>query len=140
MAIPQGPNLRWSLDFVSDCLSDGRRFRVLCVIDDFSRECLTTVVDISLSGIRVARQLDWIVEARGRLCMVVSDNGTELTSNAILKWQAERQVEWHYIAPGKRILRADWVEWGQKADPAPMQNYSSRNLSFAFQKVSDVIC
>ncbi|EIE52842.1 integrase catalytic subunit [Citreicella sp. 357] len=55
MAIPQGPNQRWSLAFVSDSLSDGRRFRVLCVIDDFSRECLATVVDTSLSGQRVGR-------------------------------------------------------------------------------------
>ena len=58
MAIPQEANQRWSLDFVSDALSDGRKFRVLCVIDDFSRECLATVVDNSLSGIRVARELD----------------------------------------------------------------------------------
>lgn len=101
MAIPQGPNQRWSLDFASDALSCGRRFRVLCVIDDFSRECLAAVVDTSLSGVRVARELDWIAELRGYPCMVVSDNGTELTSNAILKWQEERRVEWHYIAPGK---------------------------------------
>ena len=101
MAIPQGPNQRWSLDFVSDSLSDGRRFRVLCVIDDFSRECLAAVVDTSLSGQRVGRELDSIARVRGYPCMVVSDNGTELTSNAILKWQEERQVEWHYIAPGK---------------------------------------
>lgn len=101
ITIPQGPNQRWSLDFMSDALSDGRRFRVLCVIDDFSRECLATVVDTSLSGIRVARELDRIAEMRGYPCMVVSDNGTELTSNAMLKWQEDRQVEWHYIAPGK---------------------------------------
>ncbi|ATU94726.1 transposase (plasmid) [Phyllobacterium zundukense] len=101
MAIPQGPNQRWSLDFVSDSLTDGRRFRVLCVIDDFSRECLATVVDNSISGTRVGRELDRIVEHRGIPCMVVSDNGTELTSNAILEWQQERQVDWHYIAPGK---------------------------------------
>ena len=101
MAIPQEPNQRWSLDFVSDALSDGRRFRVLCVIDDFSRECLAAVVDTSISGIRVARELDRIAEMRGYPCMVVSDNGTELTSNAMLRWQQERQVEWHYIAPGK---------------------------------------
>ena len=101
MAIPQGPNQRWSLDFVSDALVDGRRFRILCVIDDFSRECLATVVDNSLSGVRVGRELDRITEARGRPCMVVSDNGTELTSNAILKWQQDRRVEWHYIQPGK---------------------------------------
>lgn len=101
MTIPQGANQRWSLDFVSDALLDGRRFRILCVIDDFSRECLATIVDNSLSGIRVARELDRICAARGRPCMIVSDNGTELTSNAILKWQQERTVEWHYIAPGK---------------------------------------
>src|SRR5690606_3564947 len=101
LAIPQGPNQRWSLDFVSDSLSGGRRFRILCVIDDFSRECLATVVDVSLSGIRVARELDHIAEMRGYPCMIVSDNGTELTSNAILEWQQDRQVEWHYIAPGK---------------------------------------
>lgn len=90
MAIPQGPNQRWSLDFVSDSLSDGRRFRILNVIDDFSRECLASVVDTSLSGVRVARKLDRIAEMRGYPCMVVSDNGTELTSNAILKWQQDR--------------------------------------------------
>ena len=101
MTIPQGANQRWSLDFVSDALLDSRRFRVLCVIDDFTRECLATVADNSISGIRVARELDRICEARGRPCMIVSDNGTELTSNAILKWQQERAVEWHYIAPGK---------------------------------------
>ena len=101
MAIPQGPNQRWSLDFVSDSLSCGRRFRILNVIDDFSRECLAAVVDTSLSGERVARELDRIAELRGRPCMVVSDNGTELTSNAILKWQEDRKVGWHYIAPGK---------------------------------------
>lgn len=71
MAIPQEPNQRWSLDFVSDSLTDGRRFRVLCVIDDFSRECLATVVDNSISGIRVARELDIIAERRGYPCMVV---------------------------------------------------------------------
>lgn len=101
MTIPQGANQRWSLDFASDALLDSRRFRILCVIDDFTRECLTTVVDNSLSGVRVARELDRICKRRGRPCMIVSDNGTELTSNAILKWQEDAQIEWHYIAPGK---------------------------------------
>lgn len=101
MTIPQGANQRWSLDFASDALLDSRRFRILCIIDDFTRECLATVVDNSISGVRVARELDRICEARGRPCMIVSDNGTELTSNAILKWQEKRRVDWHYIAPGK---------------------------------------
>src|SRR4051794_18966980 len=101
MAIPQGSNQRWSLDFVSDALASSRRFRILTVVDDFSRECLALIADNSLSGMRVARELDRIVEERGPPCMVVSDNGTELTSRAILSWQEERGVEWHYIAPGK---------------------------------------
>jgi len=85
----------------SDTLVDGRRFRILCVIDDFSRECLATVVDNSIAGERVARELDRIAERRGYPCMVVSDNGTELTSNAMLRWQQDRSIEWHYVAPGK---------------------------------------
>jgi putative transposase len=90
-----------SLDFVSDALANSPRFRVLVVVGDFTRECLCLVVDNSLSGIRVARELDRIAEFRGYPRMVVSDHGTELTSHAILAWQEEYQVEWHYIAPGK---------------------------------------
>ena len=101
LLLPHRRNQRWSLDFVADALADGRRFRILAVVDDFSRECLALVVDTSLSGVRVARELDRIVALRGRPRTVVSDNGTELTSNAILRWQEERSVGWHYIAPGK---------------------------------------
>lgn len=101
MMIPQGQNLRWSLDFVADTLAEGRRFRILTLVDDFTRECLGLVVDTSLTGPRVARELDRIAGMRGYPGMLVSDNGTELTSNAILRWQEERGVEWHYIAPGK---------------------------------------
>ena len=101
MAIPQARNLRWSLDFVADTLVSGRRFRILTLVDDFTRECLGLVVDTSLTGLRVARELDRIAELRRYPCMIVSDNGTELTSNAILAWQQQRGVEWHYIAPGK---------------------------------------
>ena len=101
MALPQAANQRWSLDFASDALSDGRRFRILAIIDDFSRECLCLVADTSLSGRRVARELDAIMAVRGRPLTCVSDNGTELTSMAILAWSQEHRVEWHYIAPGK---------------------------------------
>jgi len=101
MAIPQDRNLRWSLDFVMDTLMSGRRFRILTVVDDFTRECLSLVADTSLTAPRVVRELDRIVETRGCPRMIVSDNGTELTSNAILAWQQKHDVEWHYIAPGK---------------------------------------
>jgi putative transposase len=101
IALPQGPNQRWSLDFQSDALADGRRFRIFAVVDDFTRECLALIADTSLPSSRVVRELDAIVIARGRPAMCVSDNGTELTSRAILRWSQEMQVEWHYIAPGK---------------------------------------
>jgi putative transposase len=106
MTIPRGPNQRWSMDFVSDALADGRRFRILVVVDDFTRECLCLVADTSLSGRRVARELDAVIVSRGRPVTIVSDNGTELTSMAILRWSQETSVDWHYIAPGKPTQNA----------------------------------
>jgi putative transposase len=99
-ALPQAPNQRWSLDFVSDCLA-ARRFRILVVVDDFTRECLAAVADTSISGARVARELDALVAGRGRPNIIVSDNGPELTSRAILAWTNRAGLDWHYIAPGK---------------------------------------
>ena len=101
MTVPQGPNQRWSLDFVSDAFVCGRRFRILAVVDDVSRECLALVADTSLSGARVARELTALLCERGKPLLVVSDNGTELTSHAVLTWRQDTGVEWHYIAPGK---------------------------------------
>ena len=101
MVLPQSPNQRWSLDFQSDALADGRRFRIFAVVDDFTRECLALIVDTSLPSLRVVRELDAIVAVRGRPATIVSDNGTELTSRAVLRWSQEMRVEWHYIAPGK---------------------------------------
>ncbi|UJX47316.1 IS3 family transposase [Xanthobacter sp. YC-JY1] len=101
MMIPLRPNERWSLDFVADQMTDGRRFRMLAIVDDCTRECLALVADTSLSGVRVARELDRLLAERGRPKMIVSDNGSEFTSNAILAWTDAARVEWHYIAPGK---------------------------------------
>jgi putative transposase len=78
-----------------------RRLRILTVVDDFSRECVALVADTSLSGLRVARELDAAIATGRRPAMIVSDNGTEFTSKAILRWSQEAVVEWHYIAPGK---------------------------------------
>jgi putative transposase len=99
--LPSGPNERWSLDFVSDSFTDGRRFRILAVVDDFTRECLALIPDTSLPGARVARELDALIARRGRPKSCVSDNGTELTSMVVLKWMKANSVAWHYIAPGK---------------------------------------
>jgi putative transposase len=101
LALPSCPNERWSLDFVSDSFTDGRRFRALAVVDDCTRECLALIADLSLSGVRVARELDAVIATRGKPRTCVSDNGTELTSMAILAWSQASGVDWHYIQPGK---------------------------------------
>jgi putative transposase len=95
------PNQRWSLDFVHDQMATGRRFRILNIVDDVTRECLRAVLDTSISGKRVVRELGDLIAERGAPKMIVSDNGTELTSNAVLAWSGDADVEWHYIAPGK---------------------------------------
>jgi putative transposase len=98
------PECQWRFrkaPILSDAFTDGRRFRILAIVDDFTRECLALVADTSLPGLRVVRVLDAIVTTRGQPAMIVSDNGTELTSMAMLRWSQERQVAWHYISPGK---------------------------------------
>jgi putative transposase len=88
--VPMAPNDRWSLDFLSDQLTGGRRFRVLTVDDDCARECLALVADTSLSGTRV--ELDRLLIERGKPKMMVCDNGSELTSNAILIWADQGRI------------------------------------------------
>jgi putative transposase len=95
------PNARWSLDFVHDQFGSGRRFRILNVIDDVTKECLGAIPDTSISGKRVARELDEIIRRRGKPQLIVSDNGMEFTSNAMLAWTKAADVNWHFIAPGK---------------------------------------
>jgi putative transposase len=106
MTLPQGPNQRWSMDFLSDQFTDGRRFRVFAVVDDFTRENICLIVDTSISGHRVVRELDFVIAIRGKPNCCVSDNGTEFTSMAILRWAKDTGVEWHYIAPGKPTQNA----------------------------------
>jgi transposase InsO family protein len=100
------PNARWSLDFVYDQFANGRRFRVLNIVDDVTKECLGAIPDTSISGRRVARELAAIVARRGKPGSIVSDNGTEFTCNAMLAWCKEAGIDWHFIAPGKPIQNA----------------------------------
>ena len=95
------PNARWSVDFVHDQFAHGRRFRVFNVIDDVTKECLAAVVDTSISGRRVARELSLVIARRGKPDLIISDHGTEFTSNAMLAWSEETGIAWHFIAPGK---------------------------------------
>lgn len=100
--LPLVANQRWSLDLaatrrlrvVADQMTDGRRFRILTVIDNCTRECLALVADTSLSGARVVRELDAVIRQRGRPDTIVSDNGTEYTSNAVLAWADDTGVGW----------------------------------------------
>jgi transposase InsO family protein len=110
------PNQRWSLDFVHDQLASGRRFRVLNVVDDVTRECLAAVVDTSISGKRVVRELADLVAWRGKPGMIVSDNGSGLTWNAVLSWCGETGIGWHHIAPGKRHARTHG--WATRRRPS----------------------
>jgi putative transposase len=100
------PNQCWSLDFVHDQMTTGRRFRVLNVVDDVTRECLAAIPDTLISGKQVVRELIELIAVRGKPGMIVSDNGTELTSNAILEWCGEARIEWHYTTPGKPTQNA----------------------------------
>ena len=96
------PNERWSLDFVSDTLSTGRRFRALTIVDDFSRECIAIEVDFSLTGARVATVLTRSALARGSFPQILkSDNGSEFTGDKMLEWAALARVAQHFIDPGK---------------------------------------
>jgi putative transposase len=99
---PVGPNELWSLDFMSDALAWGRRIRLLCVIDAFTRESLAIEVDTSLPAWRVAQVLDRLIVGRGQAPVeIVMDNGPELTSRALDQWAYERGVRLHFIDPGK---------------------------------------
>jgi putative transposase len=95
------PNARWSVDFVHDQFAQGRRFRIFNVIDDVTKECLAAVVDTSISGRRVAKELTALIARRGKPGLIVSDHGIEFTSNAMLVWSEETGVAWHFIAPVK---------------------------------------
>ena len=101
MPVALRPNDRWSLDFLSDTFGASRRFRILAVNDDCCRENLGLTADTSISGARVARELDALIRLYGKPRSIVSDNGTEFTSRAILRWADQNGVEWHYIDPGK---------------------------------------
>jgi len=103
---PEDVNPRWSMDFMTDTLADGRRFRTLTVIDDFTRECLAIEVDFSLTGERVVRVLDRVADERGCPEAIVIDNGPEFTGRALDGWASQRGVALQFIQPGKPIQNA----------------------------------
>ena len=135
LPLPSTINERWSLDFVSDTCGDGRRFRILCIVDDFSRECLATVVDTSLSGVRVVRELEQLIRERGKPKIIVSDNGTELTSVAVLRWVPGR-VTWHYIEPGKPVQNAYIESFNSRLRDECLNEHAFLNLAEARELIA----
>jgi putative transposase len=101
LAPAHGPNQRWSMDFVHDALVDGRKFRILSVVDDYTRESLCLVPDTSLPGVRVIRELEAVIARRGRPQQCISDNGPEFTGLAMMHWAYSLRLDWHFIDPGK---------------------------------------
>jgi putative transposase len=106
LAVPTGPNERWSMDFVSDALGNGRKFRALTIVDDFTRECPAIEVDFSLPGERVARVLDGLAATRGLPAAIVCDNGPEFAGHVLDQWAHARGVTLAFIEPGKPVQNA----------------------------------
>ena len=105
MLVPAQPNERWSVDFMSDQLANGRRFRILNIVDDFSRQCVGQIVDTSISGQRLARFLDELGQS-ALPKVLVCDNGSELTSKAMFFWSQGSGTKLHFIQPGKPMQNA----------------------------------
>ena len=103
---PQRPNQVWSLDFMSDSLWNGKRFRVLNVIDDYNREILAIEPDTSLPTLRVIRVLEMLKETRGLPSMIRSDNGPEFISQKLEDWSKENKVKLIFIQPGSPTQNA----------------------------------
>lgn len=121
LAVPERPNVTWSMDFMADRLEDGRAFRLLNVLDDFNREGLGIEVDFSLPAERVIRSLDNIIEWRGKPCTIRVDNGPEYISHALLEWAEKRSITLAHIQPGQpqqnayierynRTVRHEWLD------------------------------
>jgi len=102
MALPSRRTERWSLDFVSDQLATGRRFRILNVIDDYTRECVGQIVDTSISGHRLSVFLDYLGEGQGLPREIILDNGPELTSKAMFLWSRKTGVKLNFIQPARQ--------------------------------------
>lgn len=117
-------NERWSMDFVSDCLDGGRKFRALTIVDDFTRESPAIEVDHSLPGLRVTRVLDQLAITRGLPKIITVDNGPEFAGRDLDLWAFRNGVKIHFIQPGKPVQNA-YIESfnGRLRDECLNQNY-----------------
>jgi len=130
-------NQRWSIDFVSDCVSTGRVIRMLTVVDDCTRECPAIEVDTSLGGLRVRRVLDRIVGERGRPEAIVLDNGPEFRGRALAAWSEERGVRLEFIQPGKPAQNAFAESFNGRLRDECLNAHWFTSLSDARRKIED---
>lgn len=137
MPVPNGPNERWSMDFVHDQLADGRRFRVLCIVDDYSRVCVDQLVDLSISGVRTARFLQQLSQTRGLPKTLVLDNGPEMTSKAMFFWSRDTGVKLHFIQPGKPTQNAFVESFNARFRDSCLNLHWFRDLSDARRIITD---
>lgn len=121
LSVPKSINHVWSIDFMSDSLSDGRSIRTFNVIDDYNREGLAIDVDLSMPSLRVIRSLEQIIEWRGKPSSIRCDNGPEYISQTLVSWANSQQITLMYIQPGKptqnayverfnRTVRHEWLD------------------------------
>jgi putative transposase len=106
LMVPSAPNQVWSIDFMSDCLTDGRKFRLLNIIDDFNRESLAVEADTSLPSLRVIRLLDRLLTQRGKPANIRCDNGPEFISHKLEQWCTDKKITLQFIQPGKPMQNA----------------------------------
>ena len=135
MKTPDGINERWSMDFVYDQLANGRRFRVLNIIDDFSREVVGQLAAFSISGLRVTRFLDQLGEARGLPKQIICDNGTEFTGKAMFFWAKENNIRLSFIQPGKPTQNAFVESLNGKFRNECLNQHWFRSLDEAIQEI-----
>jgi putative transposase len=106
IAAPEKPNQKWSMDFVTDSLVTGRRFRALTIVDDYTRECPAIEADTSLGGRRVVSVLERLGEMRGLPEVITVDNGPEFAGKALDEWAYRRGIKLSFIRPGKPVENA----------------------------------
>jgi putative transposase len=134
---PTGPNQRWSMDFVHDCLADGRRIRVLTIVDDFTRECPAMEVDFSLGSERVRRTLSRLKQDRGLPRAMVLDHGSEFTSILFDPWADGQGVELQFIQPGKPTQNAFIESFNGRLRDECLNEHWFGDLREAKQRIED---
>jgi len=135
LPLPSRPNERWSMDFMQDCLADGRRFRVLTIVDDFTRECPAIEVDTSVPGTRVVRVLERLAFTRGLPKGIISDNGSEFTGKVMDAWANRKGIKLHFIDPGRPMQNAFVESFNGKFRDECLDQYWFTDLSDAKEKI-----